>query len=71
MKETCSKIQSQKKGGVSQIFYIFHNLAHVVRRNLHLLIHYYSILQIIKQYQLALGFGSKLKQKTQTNPTVI
>lgn len=58
-----------KKGG-SQIFYIFQNLAHIIRRNLHLLIHDYSILWIIK-YQLALGFGSKLKQKPQTNPIVI
>lgn len=42
--------KSKKKGGGrgSQIFYIFHNLAYVIRRNLHLLIHHYSALQIIK-----------------------
>lgn len=41
--------REKKKGrGKSQIFYIFHNLVHDTRRNLHLVIYHYSVLQIIR-----------------------
>lgn len=39
--------KSKKGRREGQIFYIFHNLAYVIRRNLHLLIHHYSILRLL------------------------